>query len=85
LAHIAEDEATGTAHQPLQFGQSSLRGLAAVAQAQEENPVTTALVAVFPATDPIFRILVWSHRLRIKGAEAGQVVFAQTGPGTSPQ
>jgi hypothetical protein len=65
LAHTAEDEAAGTAHQPLQLGRSSLRILAAVAQAQDENPVTSALVAGFPATDPLFRVLVWSHCLRI--------------------
>jgi hypothetical protein len=49
----------------LQFGQSSLRVLAAVAQAQDENLVTSALVVGFPATDPIFGVLVWSHCLRI--------------------
>jgi hypothetical protein len=65
LAHTAEDEAAGTAHQPLQLGRSSLRVLAAVAQAQDENPVTTALVAGFSATYPIFGVLVWGHCLRI--------------------
>jgi hypothetical protein len=65
LAHTAKNDAAGTAHQPLQLGRSSFRVLAAVAQAQDENPVTSALFAGFPATDPIFRVLVWGHCLRI--------------------
>jgi hypothetical protein len=76
LANTAEYQAAGTAHQSLKLGQSSLRVLTPVAQAQEENLVTSTLVEGFPAAGLCFGVFVWSDFLRIKAAKCGQVVFA---------